>query len=77
MIEVADFVFDIGPGAGRHGGEIVSAGTFEELKTQDTLTSNYITGKKEIAVPKKRRAGNGKTINLKGANGNNFKKCIC
>ncbi|WP_347173842.1 excinuclease ABC subunit UvrA [Polaribacter uvawellassae] len=73
MIEAADFVFDIGPGAGRHGGEIVSEGTFEELKKHDTLTADYITGKKVIAVPKKRRKGNGKKIQLKGATGNNLK----
>ena len=73
MIEAADFVFDIGPGAGRHGGEIVSEGTFEELKTHDTLTADYITGKKSIAVPKERRKGNGNKIQLKGAMGNNLK----
>ena len=73
MIEAADFVFDIGPGAGRHGGEIVSEGTFKELTQHHTLTADYITGKKEIAVPKERRAGNGKLIKLKGANGNNLK----
>jgi len=73
MIEAADFVFDIGPGAGRHGGEIVSEGTFEELKEHDTLTADYITGKKEISTPKKRRKGNGNKIQLKGATGNNLK----
>ena len=73
MIEHADFVFDIGPGAGRHGGEIVSEGTFGELKKHNTLTADYITGKKEIAVPKKRRKGNGNKIQLKGATGNNLK----
>jgi excinuclease ABC subunit A len=73
MIEAADFVFDIGPGAGRHGGEIVSEGTFEELKKHNTLTADYITGKKVIAVPKKRRPGNGNKIQLKGATGNNLK----
>ena len=73
MIEHADFVFDIGPGAGKYGGEIVSAGTFKELKKQRTLTSDYLTGKKEIAIPKKRRDGNGKTIKLSGASGNNLK----
>ena len=73
MIEHADFVFDIGPGAGRHGGEIVSAGTFEELKQHNTLTADYLTGKKEISVPKKRRKGNGKKIQLIGATGNNLK----
>mgnify|MGYP000717909591 FL=1 len=73
MIEHADFVFDIGPGAGRHGGEIVSEGTFEELKQHDTLTADYLTGKKVIAIPTKRRKGNGKKIQLKGATGNNLK----
>ncbi len=73
MMEHADFVFDIGPGAGRHGGEIVSAGTFEDLKKQNTLTADYLTGRKEIVVPKKRREGNGKFIKLKGATGNNLK----
>jgi len=73
MIEHADFVFDIGPGAGRHGGEIVSEGTFEELKKHNTLTADYITGKKQIAIPKKRRKGNGNKIQLKGASGNNLK----
>ena len=73
MIEKADFVFDIGPGAGKHGGEIVSAGTFEELKKQKTLTADYITGRRKIEVPKTRRAGNGKTIKLSGASGNNLK----
>ncbi len=73
MMEQADFVFDIGPGAGRYGGEIVSAGTFTDLTKQSTLTSDYLTGRKEIAVPKERRAGNGKIISLKGASGNNLK----
>ena len=73
MMENADFVFDIGPGAGKFGGEIVSEGSFDELKKHQTLTSNYLTGRKEISVPKKRREGNGKIIKLKGASGNNLK----
>jgi excinuclease ABC subunit A len=73
MIEKADYVFDIGPGAGKYGGEIVSAGTFAELKKQKTLTADYITGRKKIEVPSLRRLGNGKTITLKGASGNNLK----
>jgi excinuclease ABC subunit A len=73
MIEMADYVIDIGPGAGRHGGEIVSEGSFEELKKHKTLTSDYLTGRKSIAIPKKRREGNGKKIVLKGASGNNLK----
>ena len=73
MIEHADFVFDIGPGAGKHGGEIVSSGTFSELIQQRTLTADYLTGLKEISLPKKRRTGNGKQIVLSGATGNNLK----
>ena len=73
MIEQADFVLDIGPGAGRFGGEIVSKGTFTDLKNQDTLTAGYLSGRKEIPVPKKRREGNGNTIKLSGATGNNLK----
>ncbi|MDP5105784.1 MAG: excinuclease ABC subunit UvrA, partial [Polaribacter sp.] len=73
MMEHADFVFDIGPGAGRHGGQIVSEGTFEDLKKHHTLTADYITGRKKIAIPKTRREGNGKFIKLKGASGNNLK----
>ncbi|GFD81099.1 UvrABC system protein A [Tenacibaculum sp. KUL118] len=73
MIKNADFVLDIGPGAGRHGGEIVSEGNFDDLKSHDTLTADYLSRRKEIEVPKKRREGNGKTILLKGASGNNLK----
>ena len=73
MIEHADFVLDIGPGAGIHGGEIVSAGSFEVLKNHNTLTANYLNGTKSIAVPKKRRKGNGKSIVLHNASGNNLK----
>ncbi|MDT0677420.1 excinuclease ABC subunit UvrA [Autumnicola musiva] len=73
MIERADHVIDIGPRAGKHGGEIISEGTPSELKKHDTLTALYLNGKKEIAVPEKRREGNGKTIELKGATGNNLK----
>ena len=73
MIEHADFVLDIGPGAGIHGGEIVSEGTFNQLKTHKTLTADYLNGTKTIEIPKKRRAGNGKSIVLSGATGNNLK----
>ncbi len=73
MIEHADFVLDIGPGAGRHGGEIVSEGTYEDLKQHKTLTADYLNEIKTIAIPKKRRKGNGKKIILKGATGNNLK----
>ncbi len=73
MIEHADYVIDIGPGAGHHGGEIVSEGTFAELKQHDTLTADYLNGTKEIEIPKTRRKGNGHKITLKGTTGNNLK----
>ncbi|QCX00011.1 excinuclease ABC subunit UvrA [Aggregatimonas sangjinii] len=73
MIERADHVIDIGPRAGRHGGEIISEGTPANLKAHQTLTADYINGKKEIAVPQKRRKGNGKKIKLSGCTGNNLK----
>ncbi|MGB0892399.1 MAG: excinuclease ABC subunit UvrA, partial [Flavobacteriaceae bacterium] len=73
MIKKADFVLDIGPGAGRHGGEIVSEGTFKDLKSHKTLTADYLSKRKQIAVPKKRRKGNGNSIKLTGATGNNLK----
>lgn len=69
----ADYVIDIGPGAGIHGGSIVAASTPKALVGSSTVTAQYITGKKEIAVPKQRRKGNGKKIVLKGATGNNLK----
>ncbi len=73
MIESADYVIDIGPAAGRHGGEIVSEGTPDEIKKHHTLTADYLNGTKNIEVPKERRKGNGKTLTLKGATGNNLK----
>ncbi|MEI6865381.1 excinuclease ABC subunit UvrA [Flavicella sp.] len=73
MMKCADYVLDIGPGAGRHGGEIVSKGTFEEMKKGNTLTADYLTKRKQILVPKTRRKGNGKTLILTGATGNNLK----
>lgn len=73
MIERADYVIDIGPAAGRFGGQIVSQGTPAELLKEHTLTAAYLNGEKEIAVPKKRREGNGKSLKLSGATGNNLK----
>ncbi|HBI39687.1 MAG TPA: excinuclease ABC subunit UvrA [Tenacibaculum sp.] len=73
MIKHADFVLDIGPGAGRYGGEIVSEGTFDDLKLQNTLTADYLSKRKLIEVPQKRRKGNGNFIKLSGASGNNLK----
>jgi excinuclease ABC subunit A len=73
MIERADHVIDIGPRAGRHGGEIISEGRPEALKNYHTLTADYITGEKEIPIPETRRKGNGKKITLSGCTGNNLK----
>ena len=73
MIKNADYVLDIGPGAGTHGGEIVSKGSYKEIITQATLTSDYLSKRKTIEVPKKRREGNGNSIKLSGASGNNLK----
>ncbi len=72
-ILAADHVIDIGPGAGRHGGKIVAQGKPSVMRDCHTLTCDYISGKKEISIPASRRKGNGKTIVLKGANGNNLK----
>ena len=73
MIRHADYVIDLGPAAGKHGGEIVSEGTPSEIAKHHTLTADYLNGTKEIEIPKKRRKGNGKTITLVGATGNNLK----
>jgi excinuclease ABC subunit A len=73
MIEHADYVIEIGQKAGKYGGEIISIGTPAELKTHHTLTADYLNGTKQIEVPKKRRKGNGKFIELKGCTGNNLK----
>lgn len=72
MIEAADFVVDIGPGAGVHGGQIVNAAPIGELTNVDSLTNQYLTGQKSIEVPKERRKGNGKSLVLKGASGRNL-----
>lgn len=73
MIERADYVIDIGPKAGKFGGQIISKGTPAELLKEHTLTASYLNGEMEIAVPKKRREGNGKLLKLTGATGNNLK----
>jgi excinuclease ABC subunit A len=73
MIERADYVIDIGPKAGRFGGQIISKGTPKELLKEKTITAQYMNGKMQIEVPKMRREGNGKYIKLSGATGNNLK----
>ena len=73
MMFAADYVVDMGPYAGRHGGEVVAAGTPQEILKANTLTSKYLSGEHQIAVPENRREGNGKTLKLKGCTGNNLK----
>ena len=73
-IRTADHLLDIGPGAGIHGGHVVAEGTPEEVaKVQDSITGQYLRGAKKIAVPKKRRSGNGKELTVVGAKENNLK----
>ena len=73
-IRAADFLVDMGPGAGSEGGKVVASGTVKDvLKVKNSLTAQYLNGEKQIAVPAKRRKGNGKFIGLKGARTNNLK----
>ena len=74
MMLAADHLIDIGPGAGSHGGEIVLQGNPKIHLDTSTTTSDYLSGRKEIETPKKRRKGNGEKLSLKGAEGHNLKK---
>ena len=73
MIERADYVIDIGPKAGKYGGEIISIGTPAETLKSNTITAQYLNGTMKLEIPKKRREGNGKFLKLTGATGNNLK----
>jgi excinuclease ABC subunit A len=73
MMLESDYILDIGPGAGRHGGQVVGHGTPEEFLKNGSLTADYLSGRIAIEVPKKRREGNGKSIILKGTTGHNLK----
>ncbi len=74
-IRMADHVIDMGPGAGVHGGEVVCAGTLDELLAcEDSLTADYLTGRRSIPVPAKRRKGSGKKLTVHGATANNLNK---
>ena len=73
MILEADYVLDIGPRAGKYGGEILWQGKPKDLIKANTITADYLTGKRSIEIPKERRKGNGKFLKLKGATGNNLK----
>ena len=74
MIEQSDYVLDIGPRAGRHGGQVVGQGTGKDILQSKSLTADYLSDRKKIEVPQQLREGNGKFIHLKGATGNNLKK---
>ncbi|MEG0253295.1 MAG: excinuclease ABC subunit UvrA, partial [Muribaculaceae bacterium] len=73
MMLEADYIVDLGPKAGKKGGEIVFAGTPEEMLKTDTVTADYLNGRRKIEIPKERREGNGKMLTLKGCKGNNLK----
>jgi excinuclease ABC subunit A len=72
MMEHADYIVDLGPGAGRKGGEITGQGSLEEIRASDGLTASYLKGERRILVPKKRRKGNGQRLSLRGCTGNNL-----
>lgn len=73
MIQNADWIVDVGPKAGRRGGEISAFGTLEDIMKVETYTTDYLTGRRKIELPKERRVGNGQFIKIKGASGNNLK----
>lgn len=73
MMEAADYIVDIGPFAGEHGGQVMAAGSYDEILKADSLTADYLNGKKSIQMPAKRRKGNGEKLTIVGATGNNLK----
>ena len=73
MMRAADFVVDVGPKAGRRGGHIVAAGSYNDILNSDGITAQYLTGKRIIEVPQTLREGNGESITIRGARGNNLK----
>ncbi|MGY6558727.1 MAG: excinuclease ABC subunit UvrA [Nitritalea sp.] len=74
MMLSSDFLVDIGPGAGRHGGQIVAIGTPQEVLAQGSVTASFLSGKRSIPVPEKRRKGSGEFVRIKGASGHNLQK---
>jgi len=74
IMQQADYLVDIGPGAGKHGGEVMAEGTYEEvMKNENSVTAGYLSGEEQISIPKKFRKGNGKSISIKGATSHNLK----
>jgi excinuclease ABC subunit A len=75
MMRASDWIIDMGPGAGEHGGHVVATGTLDDIAASEgSITGDYLSGRREIPVPAKRRKGNGKQITIKGARENNLKK---
>jgi len=73
-MHAADYIIDIGPGAGEHGGYVVGEGTYDEIvANHNSLTGDYLSGRKRVEIPENRRAGNGKTLTVRGARENNLK----
>ena len=73
-MRAADYIVDVGPGAGMHGGEIVAAGTLDDIMAEEkSITGQYLTGFKKIPVPSRRRNGNGQKLTVRGATENNLK----
>jgi len=73
MMRSADYIVDVGPKAGRRGGEIVAAGTFDDILKSGSITADYLTGCRRIEIPAEHRAGNGRSLKIFGARGNNLK----
>ena len=73
MMRAADYIVDVGPLAGRKGGRIVAAGSFDDILHADSITADYLTGRRRIEIPEKLRPGNGKSLIIRGARGNNLK----
>ncbi len=73
MMRAADFIVDVGPKAGRRGGRIVAAGTFDDILRSDSITADYLTGRRRIEIPATLRPGSGQSIVIRGARGNNLK----
>jgi len=73
MMRAADFIVDVGPRAGRKGGNIIAAGTFDDILKSDSITADYLTGRRRIEIPETLRKGTGQSIVIRGAKGNNLK----
>ena len=73
MMRAADFIVDVGPMAGRRGGQIVAAGSFDDICQADSITADYLTGRRRIEIPAAPRPGNGQSIVIRGARGNNLR----